>query len=173
MPFSQPSDLMYGPTGNPLTRRPFSFPVLGTRHFGLHRAGFEPATLRLKAGGSAVELSVPAHGTPYATAPGRNRTSNRLFRREPLWSVELPTRQVPPHRFLLSNMTGFLSTQHSALSTPPMHPAGVEPATLRLRAESSARLSYECGNQTIYNQTLTSAPGRDRTSNLRLRGPAL
>jgi hypothetical protein len=45
------------------------------RRAAMHRAGLEPATLRLKAGGSAVELSV-------LTAPGGIRTLSRLFRRE-------------------------------------------------------------------------------------------
>ena len=54
----------------------------------LHRAGFEPASVRLKAGGSAVELSVRrkrrakqgARRVPCA--PGGIRTPSRLLRRE-------------------------------------------------------------------------------------------
>src|SRR5262245_7470893 len=63
----------------------------------MHRAGLEPATLRLKAGGSTFELSVRI----FYSAPGGTRTPNRLFRRELLCSIELPVRHVLKHRFLL------------------------------------------------------------------------
>jgi hypothetical protein len=70
------------------------------------------------------------------------------------------------HRFLLLR----------SIVTPqfPVHPAGVEPATFRLRAGGSAVLSYECvcsrSNQSGLH---TSTLGRDRTFNLRFRRPAL
>ncbi len=68
-----------------LRRRPL--PSWATEPFVvlMHRAGVEPATLRLKAGGS-VRLSyrcVRTHACARTeTAPGGIRTLNRLFRRE-------------------------------------------------------------------------------------------
>ena len=53
-------------------------PLIQPARIRMHRAGLEPATLRLKASGSTFELSVP-------NAPGGTRTLSRLFRRELLW----------------------------------------------------------------------------------------
>src|SRR6185503_1884428 len=51
----------------------------------LHRAGVEPASLRLKGDGSAIEL--PVLLPQLRNAPGGTRTHSPLLRREPLCSV--------------------------------------------------------------------------------------
>ena len=130
-------------------------------HIAMHRAGVEPATLRLKIGGSA--------GLSYrcAYAPGGIRTPNQLLRRELLLSVELPARLhtsaavsssrsqttllLPstdaPGRTRTCSLPGVgrrlwpVELRVRALlplyALATMHPAGVEPATLRLRGGSS------------------------------------
>src|SRR5213075_3252580 len=69
---------------------PLGYKTIRSSRSSLHRAGFEPASLRLKVGGSAVELSVRI----VRSAPGGIRTPSRLFRRELLLSVELPVRHL-------------------------------------------------------------------------------
>jgi hypothetical protein len=72
------------------------------------------------------------------TAPGGIRTPSRLLRTELLWSVELPVRQphFPPRAPFSSRL--HRSPHSCSLSSPQMHPAGLEPATVRLRGGGSA-----------------------------------
>ena len=74
----------------------------------MHRAGLEPATVRLKAGGSAVELSV-RHTTSRVVHMHREGFETPADALEGRCScpVELPVRgQFVPHRFLLvANMS--------------------------------------------------------------------
>lgn len=118
----------------------------------MHRAGLEPATLRLKAGGSAIELSVPRARRVTVVSMHREGFEPPADALEGRCScpVELPVRrQLVPHRFLLA-----VNMSHASFRSyyiQPVHPAGVEPATFRLRAGGSAALSYEC-NSIKHNQ---------------------
>jgi hypothetical protein len=89
----------------------------------MHREGIEPSSIRLKDGGSTIEL--PVRDRPRA--PGRIRTFNQPFRRGPLF--------VP-----LSYRCKIIRTVFFAPPwlSPFMHPAGFEPASDRLRTGHSS-----------------------------------
>jgi hypothetical protein len=82
----------------------------------MHRAGLEPASLRLKGGGSAVELSV-RRALPGRAARGMHRegfeppaVSLEGSRSD---SVELPVPLYSMHRFLLVSMVALPPVHHS------------------------------------------------------------
>src|SRR5688572_8495849 len=103
----------------------------------MHRAGLEPATLRLKAGGSAIELSVRPRRRAWAHVRGMHREGFEppTDSLEESCSAPLSYRRVSfiRRRFLLGSIVvpSFSDTQFR------MHPVGVEPTTPRLRGGGS------------------------------------
>ena len=102
--------------------RPLPLPL------GLHRAGIEPAFFRLKGGGSAIEL------------PVRNVHTHREGFEPPADPLEEGCSYPLSYRCKVKSTVCFSIATCSNLlmfQSPLMHPAGLEPAPIRLRAGGS------------------------------------
>src|SRR4051794_14275777 len=113
----------------------------------MHRAGFEPASLRLKGGGSSVELPVRSQAMPaihvdlihregfeppadcLEDSCSSDRAAGALLRG--------PFSPVLTHLRLRRAGYCLPASFRQATACPAVHPAGLEPAALRLRGGSS------------------------------------